>query len=156
MESEKLTVADILEILQGGLEKCSSKKFNTFSNEKLLTKNKSAKTFPNCSSKITSPPCTKNLTRPKRQQGYGAGYIECRKVKRGSKLYSQFWYHYEIWKDGDRVIKKSRYIPKRLVPKVERMNEEKVSVRKILEVLGVKESAIAINKIIAAFILLYP
>ncbi len=151
-----LVLTHIVEILQGGLEKCSSKKFNTFSNEKLLTKNKSAKTFPNCSSKITSPPCTKNLTRPKRQQGYGAGYIECRKVKRGSKLYSQFWYHYEIWKDGDRVIKKSRYIPKRLVPKVERMNEEKVSVRKILEVLGVKESAIAINKIIAAFILLYP
>ena len=39
----------------------------------------------------------------------------------------------------DRVVKKSRYIPKRLVPKVERMNGEKVSVRKILEVLGVKE-----------------
>ncbi len=153
-ESEKLPVADILDILQGGLEKCSSKKFDSFSDEKLLTKNKSAKTLAKCSSKITSPPC--NLKRAKRQQGYGAGYVECRKVKRGSKLYSQFWYHYEIWSKGDRVIKKSRYIPKRLVPKVERMNEEKVSVRKILEVLGVKESAIAINKIIAAFILLYP
>ena len=138
-ESDKLTVANILEILQGGLQKCSSKKFDSFSDEKLLTNNQSAKTLAKCSSKITSPPCTKNLTRPKRQQGYGAGYIECRKVKRGSKLYSQFWYHYEIWKDGDRVVKKSRYIPKRLVPKVERMNQEKVSVRKILEVLGVKE-----------------
>ena len=97
-ESEKLPVADILDILQGGLEKCSSKKFDSFSAEKFLTKNKSAKTSANCSSKITSPPC--NLKRAKRQQGYGAGYVECRKVKRGSKLYSQFWYHYEIWSKG--------------------------------------------------------
>ena len=29
---------------------------------------------------------------------------------------------------GDRVIKNSRYIAKRLVPKVERMNSEKVAV----------------------------
>ena len=40
---------------------------------------------------------------------------------------------------GDRIIKKSRYIPKRLVPKVERMNQEKVPVSQILSVLGVKE-----------------
>ncbi len=38
----------------------------------------------------------------------------------------------------DRLTKKSRYIPKRLVPKVERMNDEKVAVREIKEVLGVK------------------
>ncbi len=61
--------------------------------------------------------------------------IECRKVKRGSKLYSQFWYHYEFWHQGDRVIKKSRYIPKRLVSKVERMNQEKAPVDQILKVL---------------------
>ncbi len=34
-----------------------------------------------------------------------------------------------------RVTKKSRYIPKRLVPKVERMNNEKAPVEKILKVL---------------------
>ena len=136
-ESAKLSVADILEILQGGLEKCSSKKFDSFSAEKLPTKNKSAKTLAKCSSKITSPPC--NFKRAKRQQGYGAGYVECRQVKRGSKLYLQYWYHYEIWEQGDLVTKKSRYIPKRLVPKVERMNGERLSVRRILEVLGLKE-----------------
>ncbi len=42
-------------------------------------------------------------------------------------------------REAGRVVKKSRYIPKRLVPKVERMNDEKVSVRRILEVLGVKD-----------------
>ncbi|MGB5637013.1 MAG: hypothetical protein WBM86_30115 [Waterburya sp.] len=35
----------------------------------------------------------------------------------------------------DRLTKKSRYIRGRLVPKVERMNGEKVAVREILEVL---------------------
>ena len=35
----------------------------------------------------------------------------------------------------NRLIKKSRYIPKRLVSKVERMNNEKVAVNGILEVL---------------------
>ena len=59
-------------------------------------------------------------------------------IKCSGKEYKQYWYHYEEWREGDRVIKKSRYIPKRLVPKVERMNGEKVSVRRILEVLGVK------------------
>ncbi|MGB5635763.1 MAG: hypothetical protein WBM44_07210 [Waterburya sp.] len=41
-------------------------------------------------------------------------------------------YHYEEWREGDRPIKKSRYIPKRLVPKVERINQEKVAVEEIL------------------------
>ena len=36
-------------------------------------------------------------------------------------------------------MKKSRYIPKRLVARVEKLEAEKVAVRKILEVLGVKE-----------------
>ena len=40
---------------------------------------------------------------------------------------------------GLRIIKKSRYIPKGLVSEVERMNGEKVAVKEILEVLGVKE-----------------
>ncbi len=92
----------------------------------------------NVKRKITSPPCTKNLTRPKRQQGYGAGYIECRKVKRGSKLYSQFWYHYEFWRSGARTCKKSRYIPKRLLARVEKMEALKAPVREILEVLTSK------------------
>ena len=47
----------------------------------------------------------------------------------------QYWYHYEEWREGDRVTKKSRYIPKRLVQKVEKMETEKVSVKEILEVL---------------------
>ncbi len=57
-----------------------------------------------------TPPSTR-----KRKQGYGAGYIECKPIKRSGKEYKQYWYHWEIWEKGDRIIKKSRYIPKRLL-----------------------------------------
>ncbi len=133
-ESRSLPVADVLKLL-GGLEISRGEQFSTSEDGNVQ---KSDELISLSRGEQVSPPCTKNLKRPKRQQGYGAGYIECRKVKRGSKLYSQFWYHYEIWSQGDRIIKKSRYIPKRLVPKVERMNQEKAAVREILEVLGVK------------------
>ncbi len=80
-----------------------------------------------------SPPCTKNLKRPKRQQGYGAGYIECRKVKRGSKLYSQFWYHYEIWSQSDRNVKAPNQVYQRfteLFLKIKKEREKKNPQRK--------------------------
>jgi hypothetical protein len=81
----------------------------------------------------TSPPSTK-----RRKQGYGAGYIECKPIKRSGKEYKQYWYHYEFWSEGDRLIKKSRYIPKRLLARVEKLEKEKAPVREILEVLGVE------------------
>jgi hypothetical protein len=42
---------------------------------------------------------------------------------------------YEFWQEGDRLSKKSRYIPKRLVARVEKMNNEKAPVEEILKVL---------------------
>ena len=77
-----------------------------------------------------TPPSNK-----KRKQGEGTGYIECKPIKRSGKEYKQYWYHYEEWQGGDRLVKKSRYIPKRLVQKVKRMNDEKVPVEEILKIL---------------------
>ncbi len=74
----------------------------------------------------------------RRKYGDGGGYIECKPITKNGLEYKQYWFHWQVWRDGETAIKKSRYIPKRLVPKVERMNQEKVSVRKILSVLGVK------------------
>ncbi len=74
----------------------------------------------------------------KRKQGEGTGYIECKPIKRSGKEYQQYWYHWEIWREGDRLTKKSRYIPKRLLARVEKMEAEKAPVREILEVLGVE------------------
>jgi hypothetical protein len=57
---------------------------------------------------------------------------------RSGKEYKQYWYHWEIWESGDRQLKKSKYIPRRLLARVEKMEAQKVPVGKILEVLGVK------------------
>jgi hypothetical protein len=116
-------------VLLGGDEKCSSKSSDTSSNQK---DEKSSVSLDKCSSKL-SPPSTK-----KRKQGYGAGYIECKPIKRSGKEYKQYWYHYEFWDQGDRLIKKSRYIPKRLLARVEKLEASKAPVREILEVLGVE------------------
>ena len=51
----------------------------------------------------------------------------------------QTWYHYEFWEEGDRLSKKSRYIPKRLLSRVEKLEAEKAPVREILKLLGVRE-----------------
>jgi hypothetical protein len=127
-ESSKQTVADIL-ILLGGIDKCSSKSSSTSIasiEEKAIDINNE------CSSKVVPP------SKKRRTKGKGSGWIECKPITRGGKEYQQYWYHYEEWREGDVVVKKSRYIPKRLVQKVERMNGEKVAVRRILEVLGVE------------------
>ena len=52
-----------------------------------------------------------------------------------SKVYAQYWYHYEYWENGRCVEKKSKYIPKRVRSRVSRMNNEKVPVNEILKVL---------------------
>jgi hypothetical protein len=75
------------------------------------------------------PPSTK------RKQGDGTGYIECKPIKRSGKEYQQYWYHYEIWSRGDRITKKSKYIPKTMLNRIEQMNDERVPVEEILKVL---------------------
>ena len=130
-EYKKYPVTKILELLQGGLNKCSSKKSDTCPDREVLAKDKSVETISNCSSKNTSPPSK----RQKRPNGHGGGYIEYREVKRNHKTYAQYWYHWEIWSKGDRLTKKSRYIPKRLLAKIEKMNNDKVPVEEILRIL---------------------
>lgn len=125
-ESLKLPISDIL-VLLGGDEKCSSKSFDT---SIVSSDGQVINTADNCSSKA-SPPSTK-----KRKQGYGAGYIECKPIKRSGKEYKQYWYHWEIWRSGDRLTKKSKYIPKRLLARVEKLEAEKVPIVDILKVLS--------------------
>jgi hypothetical protein len=116
-ESFKLPVADILNLL-GEKNKCSSKSSVTCPDEK------------KSSSNIKSP------SKSQRRRGEGSGSIHCKPIKRGNKTYPQYWYHYEFWQEGDRLSKKSRYIPKRLLARVEKLEAEKAPVMEILEVLG--------------------
>ena len=151
-ESAKKPIADIL-ILLGGDEISRGEQFSTSDNkcvrrkasplgqtdsksdELISTGDTSLAGNPRGRALISrgeqpTPPSTK-----RRKQGEGTGYIECKPIKRSGKEYQQYWYHYEEWRSGDRVSKKSRYIPKRLVARVEKMEVDKVSVREILEVL---------------------
>lgn len=73
----------------------------------------------------------------RRQKGLGTGYVEQKPIIRNDKEYPQYWYHYEVWEKGDRLVKRSKYIPKQLVAKIQELEEEKAPVREILELLGV-------------------
>ena len=124
-ESLKLPVSEIL-VLLGGMDKCSSKSSITFN---APIKEKVSNTSINCSSKDAPP------SKRKRKQGEGTGYIECKPIKRSGKEYKQYWYHYEEWREGDRLTKKSKYIPKARRSQVERLNNDKALVVDILRVL---------------------
>ena len=73
----------------------------------------------------------------KRQYGDGNGYIYIRTVIKKGKEYHEAYYHYEFWGNGKRLVKSSKYIPKRLLKQIEQMEAEKVPVTEILDVLGV-------------------
>jgi phage N-6-adenine-methyltransferase len=88
-------------------------------------------------SNLDNSPSKIELSPSKRRKGDGSGSIHWRTITRGGKDYPQAYYHYEIWSGGDRLVKSSRYIPKRLLPQVQRLEGEKAPVKEILKVLGV-------------------
>jgi hypothetical protein len=128
----KLPVSDIL-VLLGGDEKNPRKSSNTFDDGDARNAETNIKTSVENPRK-TIPPSTR-----RRKQGYGGGYIECKPIIRGGKQYKQYWYHYEEWDRGNCLVKKSKYIPKRLLARVEKLEGSKAPVREILEVLGVEK-----------------
>ena len=146
-ESAKKPIADILFLLGGG--EISRGEHSSISDNVPLqtsqTENKSDELIsinrgeqeqrPRVGVRRKGTRCDTPPSNKKRKQGEGTGYIECKPIKRSGKEYKQYWYHYEEWEGGDRINKKSKYIPKRLVARVERMETEKVSVKEILEVL---------------------
>ena len=76
----------------------------------------------------------------RRAKGKGTGFIEERLVKRGNKQYKQYWFHWQKTEPGKRrVLARSKYIPKRLVAKIIKKNNQKLPVREILQSLGVKK-----------------
>lgn len=78
--------------------------------------------------------------RPRRSRGQGSGYIRlhyCEKQTRsGKKSYEQFYYHYEIWANGTRQRKGSKYIPKAKLELIQDMDKEKMPITFILRELG--------------------
>lgn len=90
-------------------------------------------------SNLDSSPSKIELSPSKRRKGDGSGNIHWRTITRGGKDYPQAYYHYELWKDGDREVKSSKYISKRLLSQVQWLEVEKAPVKEILKVLGVIE-----------------
>ncbi|MDZ8140828.1 MAG: hypothetical protein RM049_36995 [Nostoc sp. DedQUE04] len=84
------------------------------------------------------PPSKNSPSKTRRNKGLGSGFIEWKTITLHGKDYPQAWYHYEFWKDGDRLVKKCKYIPKRLLEKIEKLEADKAPVREILSVLRVK------------------
>jgi hypothetical protein len=78
--------------------------------------------------------------RRRRSRGQGSGYIRlhyCEKQTRsGKKSYEQFYYHYEIWANGIRQRKGSKYIPKDKLDVVQEWDRKKLDVIVILQYLG--------------------
>ena len=127
-ESLKLPIADIL-ILLGG-DGISRGEHSSTLNDGSVQKSESHLIS---RGEQSTPPSTR-----RRKQGYGGGYVECKPIKRGGKEYKQYWYHYEFWREGDRYLKKSQYIPKKMENKIIRMNNEKAPVAEILKFLKSK------------------
>jgi hypothetical protein len=80
-----------------------------------------------------------HISPSKRRKGDGSGSIHWRTITKNCKDYPQAYYHYEIWSGGDRLVKSSKYIPKRLLSQVQTLDREKAPVREILTLLGMVE-----------------
>jgi hypothetical protein len=78
-----------------------------------------------------------STTISKRTIGNGTGRVTTRKISKNGKDYKQYWYDWQYYQNG-KLIGRSRYIPKRLLPQVMALEQEKVPVSKIIEVLGVR------------------
>ena len=85
-----------------------------------------------------SPSNNLSPSKNQRKRGQGSGTVHYRRIRKKGKEYQQAYYHYEIWSQGSRMIKSSKYIPKKMEAKIIRMNNEKVPVEKILKVLESK------------------
>ena len=86
----------------------------------------------------------------RRRKGEGSGCIYYRSVTKKGKEYQEAYYQYEIWNSdttkgykgdrsskAERAVKSSKYIPKRLLSQVQRLEVEKAPVKEILQLLGV-------------------
>jgi phage N-6-adenine-methyltransferase len=127
---EKRPVIEILELLGVGI---SSQKLL---GDKNLDKPKTIETSTFGDNPSNNPSNYISPSKNRRDRGEGSGTIHWRTITKNGKDYPQAYYHYEFWNGGDRLTKSSRYIPKRLLPQVQKLDADKAPVREILQVLG--------------------
>lgn len=114
---------------------------NTFNSQESVGENLIQKDSPrniNDSQEPTEDKPDQNSATKKnrRRYGDGSGYIYICTVTKKGKQYQEAYYHYEFWDKGNRLVKTSKYIPKKLLGEVRALETEKVSVQEILALLG--------------------
>ena len=106
-----------------------SNSFITYTREQITVSNEVI------DSHVINPSNELSPSKRQRSRGKGSGSVHYRTIKKKHKEYKQAYYHYEFWRDGDRLIKSSEYIPRKMEAKIMRMNNEKAPVEEILKVL---------------------
>ncbi|MHC5614435.1 MAG: hypothetical protein ACYTXA_26465 [Nostoc sp.] len=71
-----------------------------------------------------------NPSKIRQYKGEGSGSIHWRTITKNGRDYQQAYYHYEFWSEGDRLVKSSKYIPKRLLNRVQEFKSSRVGTRK--------------------------
>ncbi|MBD2295169.1 hypothetical protein H6G06_17195 [Anabaena sphaerica FACHB-251] len=94
--------------------------------------------IPSSPSNSDFSPSNNSPSKMRRHKGEGSGNIHWRTISKNGKDYPQAYYHFEFWTQGDRLVKSSKYIPKRLIHRVEQLEQQKAPVKEILRVLGVE------------------
>ncbi len=89
--------------------------------------------------KTTTPNKSQETTKVaiRRLKGEGTGFLFYKPVTRNGKKYDQWWYQWEI-KQGGEWIKRTKYVPKKLLGDIKRLEKQKAPVREILALLRVK------------------
>ena len=81
----------------------------------------------------TISPSNQEQIKQRRTKGDGSGSIHWRKSQ---GKYQQAFYHYEFWEKGERTEKSTKYIPKKLLPQVQKLQQQKAPVREILDLIS--------------------
>jgi hypothetical protein len=85
---------------------------------------------------VPSPDLKSKPAKKRRERGEGSGCIVMRYCTKKGKSYEQYWYDYELWKSGVCLRKGSVYIPKKLIPIIDKMEQDKQPVKEILNRLS--------------------
>ena len=142
-EEQKRPVIEILKLLgvvpQGSSEELLVGIENRPSNDEEQLLAPTSKNSPSNNAQNSEISTSKNsFSKTRRNKGLGTGDIQWKTITLNGKDYPQAWYHYEEWKNGERLVKKSKYIPKRLLTRIQELEAEKAPVKEILKLLRVK------------------
>lgn len=74
----------------------------------------------------------------RRNKGDGSGWILNKPVTRNGKTYDQWWFQYEVNQGGSKRVNRSVYVPKVKLDQITQLNDQRVPIDDILDVIGSK------------------